>query len=263
MVCETFCNNCRVYRSVSDEFDSDHKAVVMDCTFPSKKERQGVFQKKTRSKSCNIKSLKNDEGVIKCYSDALDIALENVRESDNIDALSDKITTSIQKSSDSSILSKDRSTDNRPWVDETFLHLIEDRNKSKKGEERLALNKEVKKYRDKIKNEYFEKKADDINMASESRDVEEEFRLENNYSSLNKAKRLVIAPEKLTSHFEKHFSPRDVTVQPEIENPDLFPHILPPGNITVNENIPNVDELRKVVKKQKDNKFQGTDRIIF
>ena len=45
------------------------------------------------------------------------------------------------------------------------------------------------------------------NMASESRDVEEEFRLANNYSSLNKAKRLVIAPEMLTSNFEKHFSP--------------------------------------------------------
>ena len=67
---------------------------------------------------------------MKCYSDALDIALENVRESDNIDALSGKIKTSIQKSSDSSIASKDRSTDNKPWVDETFLH--QDRNKSKK-----------------------------------------------------------------------------------------------------------------------------------
>ena len=77
----------------------------------------------------------------------------------------------------------------------------------------------MKKYRDKIKNEYFKKKADDINMASESRNVEEEFRLANNYSSLHKAKRLVIAPEKLTYHFEKHFSPRDVTVQHEIEKP--------------------------------------------
>ena len=33
-----FCNNCRVYRSVSQGFQSDHKAVVMNCTFPCKKE---------------------------------------------------------------------------------------------------------------------------------------------------------------------------------------------------------------------------------
>ena len=33
-----FCNNCRVYRSVSQGFQSDNKAVVMNCTFPCKKE---------------------------------------------------------------------------------------------------------------------------------------------------------------------------------------------------------------------------------
>ena len=64
-------------------------------------------------------------------------------------------------------------------------------------------------------------------MASEARDVEEEFRLAKNHTSLNKSKKLLIASEKLTSHFEQHFSPRPVTLQPEIENPENFPHILP------------------------------------
>ena len=41
-----------------------------------------------------------------------------------------------------------------------FLHLIEDRNKTKKVEEWHALDKEVKKCRDKLKSEYFKKKAD-------------------------------------------------------------------------------------------------------
>ena len=90
------------------------------------------------------------------------------------------------------------------------------------------LDQEVKKLRDKLKNEYFKKKADAINLASEARDVEEEFRLAKNHTSLNKSKKLLIAPEKLTSHFEQHFSPRPVTLQPEIENPENFPHILPP-----------------------------------
>ena len=64
-------------------------------------------------------------------------------------------------------------------MDENFLHLIEDRNRTKKVEEWLALDKEVKKCRDKLKNEYFKKKADAINLASEAKDVDEEFRLAN------------------------------------------------------------------------------------
>ena len=77
----------------------------------------------------------------------------------------------------------------------------------------------------KIKNEYFKKKADAINLASEARDLEEEFRLAKNHTSLKKSKKLLIASEKLTSHFEQHFSPRPVTLQPEIENTENSPLI--------------------------------------
>ena len=79
------------------------------------------------------------------------------------------------------------------------------------------MNKEVKKYRDKIKNIYFEKKAIAINAASEARDVEEEFRLARNYSSINKSNRLMITPDKLKDNFEKHFYPRKISVPPEIQ----------------------------------------------
>ena len=78
---------------------------------------------------------------------------------------------------------------------------------------------------------------------------------------MNKSKKLLIASDKLTSHFEKHFSPRPATLQPEIENPENFPHIPPPDNHQVNEDIPNEDELQKVICKQKDNKCQGIDKI--
>ena len=61
-------------------------------------------------------------------------------------------------------------------MNENFIHLIKDRNKTKKVEEWHALDEEVKKCRYKLKNEYFKKKADAINLASEPRDAEEEFR---------------------------------------------------------------------------------------
>ena len=72
----------------------------------------------------------------------------------------------------------------------------------------------------------------------------------------------MIAPEKLTSLYEQHFSPKSVTPQPKIGNPHLFPHILPPEILVVNEDIRNEDEFRKVIKKQKDNKCQGIDKIF-
>ena len=141
----------------------------------------------------------------------------------NINDLSDKITPSILNSSDKYIPPLERSKENKPWTDEHFLRLIENRNKAKKVEEKRTLDKEVKKYRDKLKNDYFSKKADALNTASEARDVEEQFRLAKNHSMLEKSKKLVIAPEKLTSHFKEHFSPRPVVIQPEVENPLFLP----------------------------------------
>ena len=46
-----------------------------------------------------------------------------------------------------------------------------------------------------------------------------------------------------------------------MENSDLFPRVLPPDNITTNEEIPDDKELKDILKKQKDNKCQGTDQI--
>ena len=66
-----------------------------------------------------------------------------------------------------------------------------------------------------MKNDYFLRKADAINTASESRDVEEEFRLASKHSSLNKSKKLAIDPSKLKDHFAKHFDVRNVKSQPE------------------------------------------------
>ena len=118
----------------------------------------------------------------------------------------------------------------------------------------MDLNKQVKKYRDKIKKDYYAKNANAINIASEAIDVEEEFRLARNYSSLDKTKRLLISHDKLKGHFEKHFSPRNIET--------LFPHILPPENAIVNEDVPTEDELRQVIKKYKDSKCQGNKKYV-
>ena len=107
----------------------------MHCSFPSKKERKQVFKKSVKQKSCNIKSLKKDAEVVKIFSNALDIALDDMSMCIDINDLSDKITSSILNSSDKYIPPLERSKENKPWTDEHFLCLIENRNKAKKVEE--------------------------------------------------------------------------------------------------------------------------------
>ena len=117
--------------------------------------------------------MKTDKDVVKSYSDFLDQALEDFSNFSDVNKLSEKITISIQSSSETHIPPKKHSTDNKPWVNENFLRLIEDRNKCKKYDNWRKLDQEVKKLREKLKNGYFKKKADAINLASEARDVEE------------------------------------------------------------------------------------------
>ena len=107
----------------------------------------------------------------------------------------------------------------------------------------------------KLKNEYYGKKA------SACRDVEEEFRIANDYKASKSTSKVTIAPDKLKNHFEEHFAPRNITIQPEVMNPEQFPHILPPDELEINENSPTEEELKAAVKSLKNNKCAGTDQI--
>ena len=63
-----------------------------------------------------------------------------------------------------------------------FFSVLQKTEISKKYDNWRKLDQELKKLRDKLKNEYFQIKADAINLASEARDVEEEFRLAKNHT---------------------------------------------------------------------------------
>ena len=76
--------------------------------------------------------MKIDKDVVKSYSDSLDQALEDFSNFSDVNELREKITISIQSSSETYIPPKKRSKDNKPWVNKIFLRLIEDRNKCKK-----------------------------------------------------------------------------------------------------------------------------------
>ena len=71
----------------------------------------------------------------------------------------------------------------------------------------------------------------------------------------------LITSEKLTEFFKDHLKGKPVEVQPEVINPELYPHILPPEDININIDIPTEKEIDEAWKSFKNGKCQGTDKI--
>ena len=69
-----------------------------------------------------------------------------------------------------------------------------------------------------------------------------------------------ISKEKLTKHFEKHFSERILELPPELANPGNFEY-LKDSPIVVNEEPPTLEEIREASKTFKNNKSFGTDNV--
>ena len=97
------------------------------CISIQKSTKAGFFPRRTLKPYTAI----SDKDVVKSYSDSLDQELEDFSNFVDVNGLSEKITISTQSSSEIHIPPKKRSTDNKPWVNESFLRLIEYRNKCK------------------------------------------------------------------------------------------------------------------------------------
>ena len=115
--------------------------------------------------------------------------------------------------------------------------------------------------RNKLKNDYFSTLADNINVVGEARKIEEEFRLCKSYHMHKNTNQNLISSEKLTEFFKDHLKDKTVELQPEVLNPEIFPHILPPGNIEINSDVPSESEVEDARKRFKNGKCQGTDKI--
>ena len=147
------------------------------------------------------------------------------------------------------------------WADDTYISLIDERKLCKDPARRADLGKEIKKRRMILSNSYYSKKADEINYASECRNVEEEFRLAKQYKMLKSTEINIIPPEKLTEFFKDHLSQRHVELQPEVSHPSEFPHILPDHSEIITDTPPTSSEVQSAVKSFKNGKCRGTDKV--
>ena len=82
------------------------------------------------------------------------------------------------------------------------------------------------------------------------------------YTSLSRVKRPMIPTKKLEGHFSEHFGARSYNPQPELEQPDDYPHLLAPDGLPViNDSQPDCSEIKANIAKLKNGWCQGTDNI--
>ena len=256
-------SNCRVYRKASVPFETNHRLLTMTCSFPSKRKQKLFFSQTPRipKPRKNIKALKEDPQVYTNFSNKLDELLTDPPIFDNIEVFDNFFTESIIQASESEIPKFYKQEIKYPWSNNEFLSLLEKRRACKDPCTLRELGKDIKKLRIKLKNDYFSKLANNINIVSEARNVEEEFRLCKSYTMAKHSEIKIISPEKLSEHFKDHLKERVIEIQPEVKNPESYPHILPPNDININTDIPTISEVLDARKKFKDGKCQGTDKI--
>ena len=243
--------NCRVYPMQSQIFDSDHRIVVRRSRSPTRPD---------------IRKLSDDLEIQGKYSAKLDALLlrseekeENFRELDEVEG---RMTEAILEASQETIPSKSKREMDKPWTNPTYQELTQ-RFLSEKGPiKRKALYYETRKIRTELKNNHFKTKADQLNFAGEQRDTEQEFRTMREHTSTPRFNRLLITNQKLEEHFSTHFSDRKCEPQPELEQPESYPNVLPPDDVpAIDDSVPERGEVESSIKKLKNGKCQGTGKI--
>ena len=70
-----------------------------------------------------------------------------------------------------------------------------------------------------------------------------------------------ISNTKVSEFFEDQFNDRKIQLQSEVTSPENDPHILPPDDLKLNSDLPEVAEVQQVMKEFKNGKCMGTDSL--
>ena len=253
-----FISSCRSFRSSKTLFDTDHHMVKMTLCYPTTHKK--LFQPSPGTKSTSkpiVSTLHLDSNTALLYSNHLDSKLDTDNIPTDLDALCSHISTSIADSIADICPKSTVSKSSPPWENADLQNLMA---KLRKEPSNSTLQSEIRNKRKMLKDQYYSKKASEINSAAEARQVEKEFQLAKNFRMHKSSSKIHISKEKLTKHFEKHFSERELELPPELLNPSDFEY-LKDTPVVVNEDPPTLEEIKEACKTFKNNKSFGTDKV--
>ena len=231
--------NCRSYPMQSQPFESDHRILVLDTLFPTRKTLKKTFHKTQRDKKHHdLGRLRDDPSIHGSYSGTLDSLLRCQQEPQTPDQAEELQTNVIHQASTVTIPPRESNVLKKPWSDEGYQDLLNQYHKKNDPVKKKALSYDVRKAHSNLKNAYFTSYANQLNGACDQRDTEEEFRLMKRYRSLSRVERPMIQTKKLKEHFSAHFAARPNSPQPELEHPENYPHLFPPDDLPVIDTNP-------------------------
>ena len=259
-----FAKSCRVFIGPSVLFQTDHRLLVLDIKFPHTKRNLKYYLSRItvpHEEACrsDFKALQRDTNLQNDLSSFLENRLGSL--TSDLDDLNEDIVSAVRQGMDEVCPKIAPRRKDQPWKDAELEGMLKDLQKLNKVEDVRKMQKEIKKKRMELKNKYYKDIAENINSAAQAREVEKEFALMKKYSILKTKQGKPISNEKLKTHFEDHFSARELPLPPELEHPENYQHLHQDEKIEVNEDPPTTEETTKALKTFKDGKSGGTEKM--
>jgi hypothetical protein len=129
----------------------------MSCSLPSKRKQKQFFSHNSKpvKPPKNISSLYNNPEVCNNFSKKLDHLLSEESPCEDVEIVENLLTESITQASESEIPKIIPKAKKSPWANDEFLSLISARRSWLDPSKRWELGKNIRKVRNKLKNNYF------------------------------------------------------------------------------------------------------------
>ena len=249
---------CIVRRGSSQMFDTDHFLIETTLHLPSISQLKKQAKRSTKP-SIDISKLNTPDNQ-KQYIELLQEACLPEPPND-IETLNNTIIESVNQASSTTCQLEVKVNKKHPWENDELRLLTSQLAQCKNAEEIKQLRKSINKKRNILMNQYLKERADTINHASQSRQIEREFS-EAKKGMHSKSRKLLVSKESLHNHFEKHFQENTVETPEEIIHPENSCINSSLNNaIHVDESPPTQKEIEHQLSKLKNRKCQGVDKV--
>ena len=254
--------DCRVRTSYTFN-SSDHRLLLSRLKTPRRKKDRKFFVKKKKSARFDVNSLKL-EYIQSNFVEKVDFLCGKIEDKSVDTKAFVKFVNILEDAAKQTLPNIVKSVEARIWDSDIELkNLLErrdsiDRHQMKR--EFQELSSKIRKRFDQLRNEFYKEQADNINEASEARNLEKTFRLAKKATSNSKS---VDQPcPGLKDHFSSHFSHPSPSEEPPTEitdPPDFIQRLQSTGiDLSGTEEIlkhpPKCDEIISVIRKLKNGK---------
>ena len=255
------CKNARSYPNESAVFETNHVMVMAELRLPCKFQRKMIFKKRDPKLKPLLTSLRDDPMIREQFDHALEDQLSGlsstITDTASTNELDDYIRSAITAAS--TVLPKfDPKFED--WMSVEYVDLVKKFAETRDRKKKLKTGRKLKKMRIKLRNEFYEKRADLINNAAEMRLIEEEYRVCKNMKMADVKKRLKCPKPELATFFGEHLAPRPTPLAPELSWPNID-QIIPKIDVQICDETPSDYEIGDILEHMKNGKCRGTDEI--